>query len=187
MTYWRARVERPDGDGGWTRVATFGTPETPGKTSARYLHGDSALAAAQLLLSHVWPVNLTEHNQRYDPDRWRDARLAETGIADHRITVDVDETNLWSIRDDTGPLTLTITVAELRLTAIRTAVAQLVAEQAKLKELTEQIRIQRSEVRGQAYRKRTAQEEAVRAGVDPAAIAKASRAPRTTKPKRSTS
>lgn len=114
MTYWRATVERPDGAGGWTVVGVFGTRGTPGEGSARHLHGDTPLDAAQLLLGHVWPVNLAEFNERKDAGRWADWDKARTGIADHRITVDVDESRLWSVgHGKPVPEPRTFTVAEI--------------------------------------------------------------------------
>jgi hypothetical protein len=177
--YWRATVERPDGEGGWVTVGVFGTKATPGNTSARYLHGDTALAAAQLLLSHVWPIDLTEFNKRDDVGKWRFYRDAKKGIAGHRVTVEVSEEHRWSV--DYGkpvPPPLTITVAELRLAAIRERAAELVAARAELKELTEKLAKARANVRYHKSLTTGAQEEAEAAGVDQVEITRAARPPR---------
>lgn len=179
MTYWRATVERPNDDGGWTVVGIFGTPETPGSGSSRYIHGDTALDAAQLVLDHVWPVNLAEFNERKDPGRWRDEHQARTGIADHRITVDVDESNRWSVGYGRPvPEPFTVTVAELRLAEIRTQAAALADARVKLQELTEQVRKARGDVRHFTYLKERAAENAACAGVPEPDVTKASRTPR---------
>lgn len=178
VPYWRAVVERPDGAGGWIQVGVYGTPDTPGKGIGRYLHAATPMDAARLLLSHVWPVDLGEFNQRKDPGKWM-YEQALTGIAEHRITIDVCEENRWSFLDDqTLPGPQTYTVAELRLADVRTEAQALAASRAKLKELTDQVRQARGEVRHKEHRIRFAREEAVRAGVDGAQVAKAARPPR---------
>lgn len=178
MTYWRATVERPDGDGGWTMVGVFGTADTPGNGSSRHISGDTALEAAQLVLTHVWPVNLAEFLQRDDvPGRWRDEREAKTGIADHRITLDVDPARRWSVGYD-QPEPLTVTVAELRLAEIRAEAAALADAKAKLKALSDQVRQARSDVRHRTYRTEEATREATCAGVAASDVAKARRLPR---------
>ncbi len=185
MTYWRATVERPDGAGGWTTVAVFGTPDTPGNGSARHLHGATPLEAATILLRHVWPVNLADFNLRKDLGKWRAERAAKTDIADHRITIDVCAENRWSHFGEV-PEPLVVTVAEMRLAEVRAEVAELVANQAKLAELTEQIRRARGDVQHGRYRVDAAKEEAVRAGVDEAEVKKAGRVPRAPVKKRVT-
>lgn len=179
MTYWRATVEKPDGTGGWIVVGVFGTSDTPGVSTARHIHGDTALQAAQLVLAHVWPVDLTEFLKRDDPGRWKDRLEANTGIADHRITLDVDPERLWSVGyDQPKPEPLTITVAELRLAEVRAKAAGLAAAKTKLKDLSEQVRQARSAVRHHTYLTEEAAEEATRAGVTAPDVAKASRPPR---------
>jgi len=188
VTYWRATVERPDGEDTWTTIAVFGTKDTPGNTSARYLHGDTAVAAAQLLLSHVWPVDLTEFNKRTDPGKWTFYNDARKGIAGHRITVEVTEEHRWSV--DYGkpvPDPLTITVAELRLIAIRDHAAQLVDARAKLKELTAQVAKARADVRFHKSLTDRAQRDATDAGVASADITRAARPPRQRRPAARTS
>ncbi len=177
MTYWRATVERPDGAGGWTTVAVFGTPDTPGNGTARHLHGDTPLEAAQILLRHVWPINLADFNKRDDIGMWRDEREAKTNIADHRITIDICEANRWSHHGD-PPEPLSVTVAELYLAEVRTEVAELAAKQARLAELTEQVRRARGDVQHGRWRVTHAKEDATRAGVAEAEVRKAGRAPR---------
>lgn len=177
MTYWRATVERPEG-GGWIEVGVFGTPDTPGEGSARYLSADAPRDAARLLLSHVWPTNLAEYNKRKDGDKWRDAIRANTGIADHRITIDVCEAYRWSLNGKPAPEPQVFTVAELRLADVRTEVQNLADARAKLEELTAQVRQLRGDVRHQEWRVEQAREEAVRAGVEEPEVAKASRLPR---------
>ncbi len=178
MTYWRARVERPDGNGGWTVVGVFGTPDAPSAGIGRHLHGATALDAVQLLLRHVWPVNLSELNDRADPEKWRDKRAAQTGVADHRIVVDVPEANRWSLQGKALPDPQTFSVAELRLAEVRAEVAELAAAKVKLKELVEQVRRARSDVQYRKYRVERTMEEATCAGVAEADVAKAGRVPR---------
>lgn len=186
MTYWRATVEKPDGSGGWIVVGVFGTSATPGVgvSTARYIHGDTALEAAQLVLVHVWPVDLTEFLKRDDPGRWKDRCEVNTGIADHRITLDVDPERLWSVGyDQPKPEPLTITVAELRLAEVRAEAAALAAAKTKLKDLSEQVRQARSDVRHHTYLTEEAVAEATRAGVVASDVAKARRLPRSTRKK----
>lgn len=184
MTYWRVRVERPDGDGGWTLVGVFGTSGAPGISTARHLSSSTALGAANLVLGHVWPVDLEEFLKRDDPGRWKDRRDAETGIADHRITLDVDPERLWS-SDHGESKPLTITVAELRLHQVRAEAAALAAAKAKLKELNDQVRKARNDVHHRTYVLENVVEEATRAGVPEPDVAKASRPPRQPRKKRS--
>lgn len=73
---------------------------------------------------------------------------------------------------------LTVTVAELRLAAIRAEVSALAAAKATLKDLTEQVRQARRDVRSHEFRAGEAAEEATRAGVAAPDVAKARRAPR---------
>jgi hypothetical protein len=178
MTYWRATVERPDGEGGWTVVGVFGTKDTPGKGTARHLHGDTALDAAQLVLDHAWPINLQEHNENDDPGKWRNY-YAVREIADYRITLDVTEDNHWSWRGD-GPLPgpQSFTVAELRLTAVREKAAELAAAKEKLAEITEQARRAREEVRFAQSLLGGLTDRADRSGVPKDLTAKAARVPR---------
>lgn len=179
MPYWRATVERPDGDGGWVTVGVFGTPDTQDRGSARYINGETALDAARLVLRHVWPVNLAEFNQRKDMGKWKDECEANTGIADHRITVDIDESNRWSVQyGQPVPEPLTITIAELRLVELRADAASLADARAKLKALNEQVHQARGDVRHFTYRTEQGAEKAIRAGVAESDVAKARRAPR---------
>jgi hypothetical protein len=189
MTYWRATVERPDGDGGWVVVGVFGTPDTPGNGIARYLHGDTALAAAQILLTHVWPFELGSPVDPNNPGTWwADKVRAYTGIADHRITVEVDDSKPWSIPPGQawlGPFT--VTVAELRLMEIRAQVAALADARATLKELSEQVRRARSDVRICKFRMEEATREALRAGVAERDVTQAARTPSRPRQKKPTS
>lgn len=188
MTYWRATVEKPDGNGGWVVVGVFGTSATPSVSTARHVHGDTALEAAQLVLAHVWPIDLTEFLKRdvNDPNRWKDEREAKTGIADHRLTLDVDPERLWSAGyGQTKPEPLTVTVADLRLTEVRAKASALAAAKARLKDLNEQVRRARSDVRHHTYLSETAEEEAARAGVAEIDVAKARRPPRQSRKKQS--
>jgi hypothetical protein len=179
MTYWRAKVERPDGNGGWITVGVFGTSATPGTGTARHIHGDTALEAAQLVLGHVWPVNLDEFLKRDDMGRWKDRFEANTGIADHRITLDVDPERLWWSSDDRPkPEPVTVTVADLRLAEVRARAAELAAAKFKLKTLQEQVKLARSDVTHYTYLTQEAAEAATRAGVAAPDVAKASRPPR---------
>lgn len=179
MPYWRATVEEPDGGGGWVVVGVFGTSATSGIGSARHINGDTALEAAQLVLGHVWPINLAEFLKRDDPGRWRDEGEAKTGIADHRLTLDVDPERGWSAGyGKPPPEPLTITVAELRLAEIRVEVKALAEAKAKAKALGEQLREARSDVRHRTYRLEDASSEATRSGVAASDVAKASRPPR---------
>lgn len=180
MPYWRATVEKPDGAGGWVVVGVFGTPATSGIGTARHLSATTALEAAQTVLVHVWPINLAEFLQREnDPACWKEEREAKTGIADHRITLDVDPERRWSVgHDQPQPETLTITVAELRLAEIRAEVASLAEAKAKLKALNEQVRRARSDVRHYTYRIKETATEATRAGVAAIDVSKATRPPR---------
>jgi hypothetical protein len=163
-------------------VGVFGTPEASG--SGRYIRGDTALEAAQFLLGHVWPVDLAEFNKRDDPGKWRYKHEARTGIAGHRITVSVDDSNRWSVGYDRPvPEPLTVTVADLRLAAVRAEVAALVDAQAKLKALTEQVRRARDDVRHFKYRVGAAAEEATRSGVAVPDVTKAGRPPRRSRKK----
>lgn len=172
MTYWKATVERPDGEGGWVVVDVFGVREHPAGGSARHLHGGTAHDAAELLLGHVWPVNLAERLEaKDDPGRWAADREAKVGIADHRITV---EPHSWSVNfGQQAPPAATFTVAELRLDAVRTAAAALARAQAALKELTAQVRRARGDIYYQKFLLRQVGEEAKRAGVDEPAVTKA--------------
>lgn len=184
MTYWRATVEKPDGTGGWIVIGVFGTSATPGVSTARHIHGDTAFQAAQIVLAHVWPVNLEEFLKRGDPGRWKDRFEANTGIADHRITLDVDPERLWSA--DYGqpqPEPMTVTVAELHLAEVRAKAAALAAAKATLKDLSEQVRQARSDVRHHTYLAEDAAAEATRAGVAETDVAKASRPPRQSRKK----
>lgn len=96
MTYWRATVERPDGDGGWIVVGVFGTADTPGIGTSRHISAGSAFEAAQIVLTHVWPVNLEESlKSSNEPGWWRIQTEAKTGIAEHRIRLDVDPAREW--------------------------------------------------------------------------------------------
>lgn len=178
MTYWKATVRRPDGAGGWDVVGVFGTDDSPVAGTGKYLHGDTALEAAQLLLSHVWPIDLATFNKYDGADRWKMERQAKTGIADLCITVEVGDRK-WDVPyGQPTPEPLTITVAELRLIDIRRMVAESVAASAKAAELARQARIARNDA---WYAKRCiegAVEEATRAGVDEAAVTKAKRVPR---------
>lgn len=185
MTYWRATVQRPDGAGGWTTVGVFGTPDTPGTGTARYLHGDTARYAAQLVLSHVWPIDLEQFNKReHDSGKWVDRDRAYTGIAEHRIIIDVCEEYLWSVPGRTAPPPQTFTVAELRLADVHTEVLAFAEAKARLAELTDQVRLARGDVRHKKWRAEEACKEATRAGVAETDIAKARRLPRRpTKPK----
>lgn len=176
MTYWRARVEKPDGNGGWTLVATFGAADA---LSASYIHGDTALEAAQLVLGHHWPVDLVAFNRRDDPGKWNDERAANTGIADHRIALDIEESRRWSVRSGQPvPEPAAFTVAELRLETLRAEAAALAEARAKLKALTDQVRRARRDVEHRRYRTEHAAEEAIRAGVAEPDVARASRPPR---------
>jgi hypothetical protein len=178
MTYWKATVEKPDGNGGWEPVGVFGTDASPVKSAGRHLHGDTALAAAQLLLSHVWPIDLGEPGRYEKPDRWKRDQDAKTGIADHRITVEVGDRN-WDL--DYGkpqPKPLAITVAELRLIEVRQMVAGSVEVTAKAAALTAQAKAARQDAQHAKWRIQSAVEEATRAGVEPAELAKAKRVPR---------
>lgn len=177
MTYWKATVERPDGEGGWVVVDVFGVRDHPAPGSARHLHGDTAHDAAVLLLGHVWPVNLAAFLQaKDDVGRWAADREAKAGIADHRITV---EPHSWSVNfGQPSPPAATFTVAELRLDAVRAAAAELAKAQAALKQLTAQVRRARSDIDYQKYLLTQAGEEAKRAGVDEPAVAKAGYRPR---------
>lgn len=184
MTYWRAMVERPDGTGGWVVVGVFGTSGAPGISTARHLSSSTALEAANLLLGHVWPVDLEEFLKRDDPGRWKDRRDAETGIADHRITLDVDPERLWSA-DYGEAKPLTITVAELRLHRVRAEAAALAGAKDKLKELNDQVRKARNDVHHRTYVLENVVEEATRAGVPETDVAKSSKAPRRPRKKQS--
>jgi hypothetical protein len=176
MTYWRARVEKPDGTGGWTLIATFGVDAGPG---ASYIHGDTALAAAHLVLGHHWPVDLVAFNRRDDPGKWNDYPAANTAIADHRIALDIEESRRWSVPSGQPvPEPATFTVAELRLETLRAEAAALAADRAKLKALNDQVRLARRDVEHGKYRVEHAAEEALRAGVAEPDVAKASRPPR---------
>ena len=66
--YWKVTVERPDGDGGWTLVGVYGTDDSPVSGTGRHLHGDTPADAAQLLLSHVWPIDLATFNRYQGTD-----------------------------------------------------------------------------------------------------------------------
>lgn len=181
MTYWRATVERPDGNGGWVTVGVFGTADTPGSGASRHIHGDTALDAARLVLSHVWPVNLDDFlKSEGEPGRWRARDAAKTDIADHRITLDVDPARLWSAAAS-QPEPVTVTVAELRLAEIRDGVAGLAAAKARLDALNDEVRRARADVRHLAYRVEEAVDEATRAGVPEPAVRKARRQPRRTR------
>jgi hypothetical protein len=185
VTCWRATVEKPDGAGGWTVVGVFGTSASPGSGTARHLGGDTPLEAAQTVLGYVWPVDLAEFLQRDDPGRWRDRHVAGTGIADHRITLDVDPERLWSVGyGRPQPEPLTVTVAELRLAEVRAKAAALAVAKAELKGLIEQVRRARGDVRHHTYLTEEAVEEATRAGVAVPDVAKAVRPPR--QPRRKT-
>jgi hypothetical protein len=185
MTYWRATVERPDGNGGWVVVGVFGTMDSPADGSGRYISGATALEAAHLVLSHVWPVDLAEYLRRDELDRWKDRIKANTGIADHRITVDVDPARRWSVDSDQPvPEPLTITVGELRLAEVRAQAAAYAEAQAKLKALNEQVRAARADVKHGKWRIEEAAQVATRAGVPEPDVAKASRPPRQPRKKR---
>lgn len=178
MTYWKATVEKPDGNGGWEPVGLFGTDSSPVKGTGRHLHGDTALAAAQLLLSHVWPIDLGAAGRYEAPDRYRLDQEAKTGIADHRITVEIGDRK-WDL--DYGkarPEPLVITVAELRLIEVRRLVAESVEAAAKAEDLAAQARAARQNAQYAKWRIASAVEEAARAGVDTAELTKAKRAPR---------
>jgi len=138
VTYWKATVERPDGEGGWQLVGVFGTPTSKATGTGRHLHGDTPLDAARLLLSHVWPINLSEPGRYERPDVWTRDREASTGIADHRITIEVGDRK-WDLEyGKERPEPLVITVAQMQLDAIRRLVAESVTASAKAAELAAQ-------------------------------------------------
>lgn len=183
MIYWKATVERPDGAGGWTLVGVFGTEDSPVPGIGKHLHGDTPLDAAELLLSHVWPVDLAAFNRDDFADRWVRERQAKAGIADHRITVEVSD-RAWSLPyGTTAPEPLTVTVAELRLIEVRKMVAESVEAVARAAELSKQARTARADAQHSKWRIENAVQEAARAGVDPAELAKAKRVPRQRKTK----
>lgn len=178
MTYWKATVEKPDGAGGWELVGVFGTDDSPRVGTGRHLHGDSALDAARLLLSHVWPVDLSEPDRYDKPGVWRRDNEAKTGIADHRITVEIsDRPYNMPYGTKERPRGLVITVAELHLLAVRDQVTARVKAQAHADELTKQARTARADAQHAKWRVESAIEEATLAGVDPAQLASAKRAP----------
>jgi hypothetical protein len=179
MTYWKATVERPDGAGDWQLVGVFGTDAYPTSGTGRHLHGDTALDAAKLLLSHVWPIDIAEPG-RYDrPNRWSLDKEAKTGVADHRITVELsDRPYNLPYGTKVPPEGLVITVAELRLLDLRDLVAAQVKAQATAAELAKQAQTARAEARHAKWRVEEAIREAALAGVDPDQITKAKRVPR---------
>lgn len=179
MTYWKATVDKPDGAGGWITVGVFGTPETPGQSTARYLSATSAVEAIKTVFRHVWPIDLYEYNKRSDPAKWQDREDAHTGIADHRITVEVNESDRWSVGYDKPlPEPLTMTVGELRLAEIREQVAATAEAKTRVKELTRQLAVARGDARHHAWRREESMRDAVRAGVPEQDVAKAARMPR---------
>lgn len=178
MTYWKATVAKPDGAGGWTVVGVFGTDDSPVDGTGKYLHGETALDAAKLLLSHVWPIHLASFNQYVEDDRWVRQQQAKTGIADHRITVEVSDRPYSVPYGQTAPDPLTITVAELRLMEVRQKVAESVALAARAAELASKAEQARGDARQAKWRVEQAVEEAQRAGVDAAELVKAKRRPR---------
>jgi hypothetical protein len=184
MTYWKATVEKPDGTGGWQLVAVFGTDAYPHGGTGQYLHGDTPLDAAKLLLSHVWPIDLREPG-RYDnnPNRWREDQAASTGIADHRITIEPGERKWDAPFGAERPEPLVVTVAEMQLAQIRHLAAEAVAARTKADELTGQARAARLDAQHALWRIEQAREGAVRAGVDPGELTKAKRMPRRPKKK----
>ncbi len=185
VPYWKVTVERPDGDGGWTVVEVFGAADHPAGNFARHLSGDTALAAAEHLLSWVWPVDVAEFvsAKDYTESRLAAKARAESGIADHRLVVEVDASRYWSLRYGAPlPAAETFSVGELRLARVRAAAADLAAARAELDKLVEQVEKARMDVRYHERGVEGAAQRAVLAGVAAEDVAEAKRLPRRSRP-----
>lgn len=133
--------------------------------------------AAGRVLDHYWPVNL--HAAMVEGEDWsvrvRRRAAAQAGTAGHRMIL---EPHYYSWDPPDKRETLTVLVGDVLLHQIRQNVTDKVKHNDRVKELRKQLEDAKIQVRLAGYGIESASEAATRAGVDPKAIAKASRAPR---------